>query len=180
MTSRVTRMTRALLAVLLLVTVASASACAGAETMRGEDGRRNDAEAFKQRMDAFARDTLPLLEEEVGGDWGGFTAYFVEKGGNTGQWDYTAEGRVTTPPGSGEQVLDRVEAVLRDQGMEVTRPDVMADITATKGNIAVQVTRALDSDVESVSALTVTFRSSDRLTSSDGYAEDAGRTDLWQ
>lgn len=177
MTSRVTRMTRVLLLVLLVVL---ASACASAETTRGEDGRRNDAEAFKQEMDAFARDTLPLLQEEVGGDWEGFIASFVEKGGNTGQWEYTAGGRATAPPGSAEQVLDKAEAVLRDQGMEVTRPDVMADITATKGNIAVQVTRALDSDVDSVSALRVTFSSFDRLSSSDGYAEDAGETDLWQ
>jgi hypothetical protein len=175
-TSRVTRMTRVLLLVLL---VALASACASAETTRGEDGRRNDAEAFKQQMDAFARDTLPLLQEQVGGDWEGFTASFVEKG-NTGQWEYTAGGRATAPPGTAEQVLDQAEAVLRDQGMDVTRPDVMADITATRGNIAVQVTRALDSDVDSVSALRVTFSSFDRLSSSDGYAEDAGKTELWQ
>jgi hypothetical protein len=168
-------MTRVLIAVLLL---AVTTACAGGDTTRGEDGQRNDAEAFKQEMDAFTRDTLPLLEDALGGEWAGFVASFVEKGGNTGQWEYAAEGTVSAPRGTAEQVLDRVATVLREQGMEVTRDHLVADVAATRDNISVQVTRALDSDVESVSALRISFSSFDRLASSDDYAEDTRPTDL--
>lgn len=173
---RVKRMTRILLAVLF---AALATGCSnGTATDPGaSDGGDMDAEAFKTEMDAFARDTLPRLEAEVGGKWQGFSGHFLEKGGNTGRWEYTADGGVRKPPGTGEEVLDRVESVLVAQGMTITRPDVIADITGRKGNIAVQVTRALDTDVESVSALNITFSSFDRLTSSDDYAENASPED---
>jgi hypothetical protein len=169
-------MTRLLLAVLF---AALATACTnGTATDPGSESGDVDAEAFKTELDAFARETLPKLEAEVGGQWQGFSGHFLEKGGNTGRWEYTADGGTSKPPGTGEEVLDRVEAVLVAHGMTITRPDVIADITGRKGNIAVQVTRALDADVESVSALNVTFSSFDRLTSSDDFAEDAGSTEL--
>lgn len=170
-------MTRLLLAVLF---AALATACAGGSTTdpAGRGGGDRDAEAFKTKMDAFVRETLPKLQAEVGGEWGGFTARFYEKGGNTGQWEYTAGGGTSKPPGTGEQVLDEVEAVLREQGMEITRPGVTSDISARKDGIMVIVFRALESDVESVSTLKVEFRSEDRLSSSDDFAETAGNTEL--
>lgn len=167
-------MTRILLAV-LFATLATACT-SGTSTDQG--GGKTDAEAFKTRMDAFVRETLPKLRAEVGGDWGGYTARFFEKGGNTGQWEYTAGGGTSRPPGTGEEVLDKVEAVLREQGMEVTRPGVTSDLAARKDGIMVIVLRALESDVESVSALRVEFRSENRLSSSDDFAEDAGVTEL--
>lgn len=167
-------MTRILLAVLF---AAMATACtSGTSTDPG--GGDTDAEAFKTRMDAFVRDTLPKLQAEVGGEWGGYTAKFYEKGGNTGQWEYTAGGGTSRPPGTSDEVLDKVEAVLRQQGMEITRPGVISDITARKGNISVQVARALETDVESVSTLRISFSSFNRLKSSDDFAEDAGTTEL--
>lgn len=166
-------MTRILLAVLL---VALATSCTGASSDPVETD--TDAETFKTEMDAFARETLPKLEAEVGGEWGGFTATFVEKGGNTGRWEYTAGGGVSQPPGSREAVLDKIESVLTAQGMSVERSDDITDLTARKGNIAVQASRALDSDIESVSRMNLTFSSWDRLTSRDDFAENAGETPL--
>ncbi|UUZ58637.1 hypothetical protein [Nocardioides sp. B-3] len=167
-------MTRILLGVLL---AALATACtSGSSTDPG--GGDSDAEVFKTRMDAFVRDTLPKLQTEVGGEWGGYTAKFYEKGGNTGQWEYSAAGGTSRPPGTGKEVLDKVEAVLREQGMEITRPGVTSDIAGRKDGIMVIVLRALESDVESVSTLKVEFRSEDRLSSSDGFAENAGPTEL--
>lgn len=167
-------MTRILLAVLF---AAMATACtSGTSTDPG--GGDNDAEAFKTQMDAFVRETLPRLQAEVGGTWGGYTAKFYEKGGNTGQWEYTAGGGTSRPPGTGKVVLDKVEAVLREQGMEITRPGITSDIAARKGNISVQVSRGLEADITSVSVLNVDFSSFDRLTSADGFAENAGTTEL--
>lgn len=172
-------MTRIMIVVLVAMLGASSTACApGGSTNNSQRGAANDAEAFKTEMDAFARATLPKLEREVGGEWGGFTGRFFEKGGNTGQWEYTASGGTSQPPGTADEVLDNVEAVLTEQGMKITRPDVISDITGRKGNIAVQVTRALDADVESVSTLQVTFSSFDRLKSSNDFAENAGFTEL--
>ncbi|HXH77506.1 hypothetical protein [Nocardioides sp.] len=171
-------MTRILLVALAVVLAATLAACTPDGSTNGAGAPDNDAEAFKTEMDAFARETLPQLEAQVGGEWTGFQGRFFEKGGNTGQWEYTAEGGTTKPPGTADEVLDKIEAVLIEQGMEITRPDIIADITGRKGNVAVQVTRALDDDVESISLLRVTFRSHDRLKSSDDFAENAGTTDL--
>lgn len=170
-------MSRIILAV-LLAALATACTSVGSGPGSGDGGDDRNAEAFKAEMDAFARETLPKLEAEVGGTWGGFSAHFTEKGGNTGQWQYSAAGGTSKPPGTGEQVLDKVEAVLREQGMEITRPGTASDITARKNGILVIVFRALESDVESVSALKIEFLSEERLSSSDDFAEDAGYTDL--
>jgi len=169
-------MTRIILAVLF---AALATACAGSGpgSEVGGGGDR-DAEAFKAEMDAFVSETLPKLQAEVGGSWSGFSAHFTEKGGNTGQWQYSAGGGTSEPPGTGEQVLDKIEAVLGEQGMVITRPGNASDITARKNGILVIVFRALESDIESVSALSVEFLSEDRLKSSDDFAENAGKTEL--
>ncbi len=173
----VNRMTRILLAVLC---AALATACSNGASSdpASSSGQERDAAIFKPRMDAFVSDTLPKLETKVGGTWGGFTARFYEKGGNTGQWEYTAAGGTSKPPGTSEQVLDNVEAVLAGQGMEITRPGVTSDLAARKDGILVTVSRRLESDVESVSALNIEFVSEDRLASSDDFAENAGQTEL--
>ncbi|MCW2835742.1 MAG: hypothetical protein JWN68_3695 [Nocardioides sp.] len=171
-------MTRILFVALAVGLAASVAACTPDGSTNAAGRPDNDAEVFKTEMDAFVRDTLPKLQAQVGGEWTGFQGRFFEKGGNTGQWEYTAEGGTSRPAGSADEVLDKVEAVLIEQGMEITRPDVIADITGRKANIAVQVTRALDADVESISTLRVTFSSYDRLKSSDDFAENAGMTDL--
>lgn len=171
-------MTRILIVALAVLLAATVAGCTPDGSTNGAGPSDNDAEAFKTEMDAFVRETLPELQTQVGGEWGGFQGRFFEKGGNTGQWEYTADGGTSKPPGTADEVLDKVEAVLTEQGMEITRPDVIADISGRKGNISVQVTRALDADVESISTLRVTFSSFNRLTSSDDFAENAGVRNL--
>lgn len=165
---RVSPMTRVLLVVLLCALAAGCSRGPGSEP-----GGPRDAETFKVEMDAFARDTLPKLRSSIGGEWSFFPARFYEKGGNTGSWEYTASAGASRPSGTAKEVLAKIEVVLRRQGMDVTRPRVVSDIAARKGNISVLVELGLEPDEESVSSLVVDFSSFDRLTSHDDFAENA-------
>lgn len=170
--SRVRRMTRVLLFVALCALVVACSR--GPEA---EPGGPLDAETFKVEMDAFAQETLPMLTSEIGGEWGGYQARFFQQGGSMGSWEYAANGGTSRPPGTAKEVLDKAEAVLREQGMEITRPGEIADIAARKGNISVLVQRGLESDDESVSSLRVEFSSFDLLSSHDDFAENAPAED---
>ncbi len=166
-----TRMVLGLIAVLVL------SSCSVGDSAPDEPAA-DDAKAFKSEMDEFAKALLPDLQAALGGaELKGMEARFYEPGGNFGQWSYEAGGVFVEPPGTAEEVLDSVEAVLVQQGMEMERPAGSQDISATKGNIAVLVQRALEADVESVSGLNVTIASIHRLESNDDFAEDAEPVD---
>jgi hypothetical protein len=165
-------MTRLVLAILLAVAV---TACSGTEGDPNNDGSRRDAEAFKKRMDDFAGESLPALQSSVDGEWRGLQAHFYSQGGDFGLWQYTARGRVVSPPGTREEVLDRAARTLAETGMEVEADE--DGVHGTLDNIAVDIEPALDTDVDSVSELNVTFRSLEPLDSAGDYAEEAPTTD---
>ncbi len=166
-----TRMVLGLIAILVL------SSCSVADS-GSDEPPADDAKAFKAEMDEFAKALLPGLQAALGGaELKGMQATFYEPGGNFGQWTYEAGGVFVEPPGTAEGVLDAVEEILVQQGMKTERPAGSQDISATKGNIAVLVQRALETDVESVSGLNVKIASIHRLESHDDFAEDAEPVD---
>ncbi|MBA3781764.1 hypothetical protein [Nocardioides sp. InS609-2] len=162
-----TRMVLGLIAILVL------SSCSPGDSDSAEPAA-DDAKTFKAEMDQFASALLPELQAALGdAELKGMQAKFYEPGGNFGQWSYEAGGEFIEPPGTAEDVLDSVEEVLAQQGMEIERPAGSQDISAMKGNIGVLVQRALEADVETVSGLNVRISSIDRLKSGDDFAEDA-------
>ena len=162
-----TGMTRFVLGILLAVAV---TACSGTDGDPNNDGSRRDAAAFKKDMDDFAERSLPALRSSVEGTWKGLSAHFYSQGGDFGLWQYTAQGRVVSPPGTREEVLGRAAATLEDQGMQVETDE--DGVHGTVGNIAVDIEPSLDADVETVSELTITYRSIEPLDSEGDYAED--------
>lgn len=169
---RVNRMTRILLAVLL---VALAAACTSPGATDSGDGMP-DAETFKGEMDAEAASLLPDLMTAFGGQLNGMQATFYERGG-FGIWDYTAKGTVYALPGTDDQALAAGSRALEDHGFTVETDEEKVRLRASKGNISVLVDSAFPGDDKGVASLNLSMSSAATISDGDGFAESAPAED---
>lgn len=138
----------------------------------------NDAEAFKKKMDAQARELLPALHEALGGaTLNGMQAHFYEKGGSFGVWSYTADGVFEGPFEDGQDVLGISQSVLEEQGYTVALDSNGTDISARKDGVLVVIDEVPAPDGAGVARVSITMVSDDGLSSRDDFAEDSADED---
>lgn len=152
MTPRVSAMTRLLLGLVAAVLLSSCSSTDDPASGRADE--QTDAAAFKEQMDAEARDLLPDLVSGVGGTLDGMQATFTERGG-FGLWDYTASGVLSRPRGTVEAKLDSAGAVLEQHGYTVERDDAQLRVRGTKDDIGVTVQAGMPTTDPSVRSMSV-------------------------
>lgn len=138
------------------------------------------AEQVEADFGAAADDVLPALVDELGGELRAMPAYFVECQ-VSGFWQYTARGELHQPSGNARQVADRTREVLTAAGFDATVGDGL-DVQGTRDGITVVVSRALDTDVESVSFLRISMNNDceDYSDTDEAYADDAEQEDYAQ
>lgn len=165
---RVAAMVRIAFIVLLGVAL---SAC-GAPVREGGDPPAADV---KKEVDAVARTVLPPLTESLGVTPTGLQATFTERAG-FGLWDYRAGGQFVGPQGGRDELMSKVETVLRASGLDVERDDTRGDVRGTSGNATVLLTATtarVAGTNQRQNLVEVTIGSTDPTSEGDEFAETA-------